>query len=401
VTPSIRSIRRNEGLTLVELLVASAITLTVTAGAFALLSPAHGIVKIQPEVADLQQRLRVGVETLTKALVVAGAGMTVGSTAGPLLNYFAPVLPHRSGLANNDPALGRYYRTDAITVVSVLQTASQTTIRESVGVNAQTLQLNVQPGCPQGRADQLCGFDEKMRVLLFDASGARDVMTITDLQDPLLFVQYGGSLSVPYEAGSSIARITSHTYYLKSDIASATYQLMHYDGYQTDLPVVDHVVKLEFSYFGEPQPPTLRPGKALDDPVGPFTTYGPKPPPVDRDNANDSWPAGENCIFHVQDGKQLPRLPVLTVGVSQVALRPEVLSDGPWCMDAGHANRFDADLLRIRRVHVKLRVQAAAASLRGPAGVLFTRGGTARAGDHVPDHEIGFDVTPRNLSAGR
>ena len=396
-----RELDDDAGLTLVELMVASAITLTVTAGAFALLNPAHGVFKVQPEVADMQQRLRVGVEVLTKALVVAGAGTTAGTAAGPLLDYFAPVFPYRIGLTSSDPVAGRFYRADAISVLSVPLTASQTTIRDRLGVNAQALQLNAQVNCPQGRPGQLCGFEQRMRALLFDASGAWDVVTITDVQDPLLRVLYGGVLTVPYEAGSSITRIALHTYYLKSDVANGTYQLMHYDGYQTDLPIVDNVVKLEFSYFGEPQPPMLRPGKRLDDAVGPFTTYGPKPPLIDRDNLNDSWPEGENCIFVVQDGQQQPRLPVLAVGSVQVELRQNVLSDGPWCTDPGHVNRFDADLLRVRRIRVKLRVQAAAASMRGPAGVLFTRGGTATAGDLVPDQEIGFDVTPRNLDPSR
>lgn len=389
------------GLTLIELMVASAITLTVTAGAFVLLNPAHGIFKVQPEVADMQQRLRVGVEVLTGALVVAGAGPTMGTEAGPLIDYFAPLFPYRIGLASSDPVAGRFYRNDAITVLAVPQTASQTTIRDRLAVNAQELQLDAQVNCPQGRPDRLCGFEPRMRVLLFDASGAWDVMTITDVQDPLLRVAYAGSLTVPYEAGASIARIVFHTYYLKSDVASGTYQLMHYDGYQTDLPVIDNVVKLQFSYFGEPQPPRLRPGKRLDDPVGPFTTYGPKPPLIDRDNPNDSWPAGENCIVAVQDGQQVSRLPVLAVGADQVPLGQDVLSDGPWCVDAGHVNRFDADLLRIRRVRIKLRVQAAAPAMRGPGGVLFTRGGTAASGDYVPDQEVGFDVTPRNLDPGR
>jgi hypothetical protein len=388
------------GLTLIELMVASAITLTVTAGAFALLTPAHGIFKVQPEVADMQQRLRVGVDVLTKALVTAGAGATVGTGAGPLLDYFAPLFPYRIGLTASDPVAGRFYRTDAISVLSVLPTASQTRIREQIAVDTQELQVATQVNCPQGRADQLCGFEPRMRVLLFNPSGAWDVMTITDVQNPLLRVTHGGNLTVPYEAGSLIARIAFHTYYLKSDVASGTYQLMHYDGYQTDLPVIDNVVKLEFSYFGEPQPPTLRPGKQLDDPVGPFTTYGPTPPLIDHDNPNDSWPAGENCTFTVQNGQHVPRLPALAIGAAQVELGQNEFTDGPWCTDPEHVNRFDADLLRIRRVRIKLRVQAAAASMRGPAGVLFTRGGTAAAGDYVPDQEVRFDVTPRNLDRG-
>jgi hypothetical protein len=58
--------------------------------------------------------------------------------------------------------------------------------------------------------------------------------------------------------------------------------------------------------------------------------------------------------------------------------------------------------VRIRRVAVVLRVEAAAASLRGPASVLFTHGGTSRGGHSwVPDIEVRFDVSPRNLNLGR
>jgi hypothetical protein len=79
-----------------------------------------------------------------------------------------------------------------------------------------------------------------------------------------------------------------------------------------------------------------------------------------------------------------------------------MLTDGPWCPDSISPNRFDADLLRIRRIRVSLRVQSGLASLRGPAGTLFARGGTARAGDrYVPDLTVQFDVTPRNMNLGR
>jgi hypothetical protein len=104
----------------------------------------------------------------------------------------------------------------------------------------------------------------------------------------------------------------------------------------------------------------------------------------------------------VQNGQQVSRLPALAAGNGQIELTTAMLTDGPWCPDDTRPNRFDVDLLRIRRVRVKLRVQVAPASMRGPAGVLFTRGGTANAGErYVPDQEVSFDVTPRNLNLGR
>jgi hypothetical protein len=85
-----------------------------------------------------------------------------------------------------------------------------------------------------------------------------------------------------------------------------------------------------------------------------------------------------------------------------VKLSATQLTDGPFCPDNANANRWDADLLRIRKIGVTLRVQTAVAALRGPAGVLFTRGGTSRGGTKwVPDQELHFDISPRNLNLGR
>ena len=93
---------------------------------------------------------------------------------------------------------------------------------------------------------------------------------------------------------------------------------------------------------------------------------------------------------------------VLSGGAVLVPLTAPMLTDGPWCPDAVNPNRFDADLLRIRRVAVTLRVESAAASLRGPAGPLFARPGSSSGGEaFVPDQEIRFDVAPRNLNLER
>jgi len=152
-------------------------------------------------------------------------------------------------------------------------------------------------------------------------------------------------------------------------------------------------VKLEFRYFGDAAPP-----RVLDDSeMTPRVSYGPAPPPLDQ--SISGWPAGENCTFGFVDGRHETRLSTLGGSGSVVELPPAMLTDGPWCPDAGARNRFDADLLRIRRVRFTLRVQTAMASLRGPAGLLFTHGGVSRAaGRTVPDIEVSLDVTPRNLN---
>ena len=394
--------RSERGFTVVEMLIATTIMMTVTGAIFSILDPAQGMFKAQPEVSDMQQRMRVGVDTLSKDLIMAGAGSYAGSSAGALYNFFAPVLPYRSGDTTPD-APGSFFD-NKVSILYVPPTPSQTSIRDNMPNTASQLKVNAQANCPPDQQNALCGFKEGMRVVIFDQSGAFDPITITSVQDAALHIGYDGELSVAYSAGSKITQIATHTYYLKEDAGTNTYQLMHYDGYQTDLPVVDNVVKLKFEYFGDPAPPQLLPNVCLTaDCKGPWTTYGPKPPALGVNNASDTWGAGENCTFQVVNGQHAPRLATLAAGVGQVKLNSTIFTDNtPMCPDGTKSERFDADLLRIRRVRISLRVQAALASLRGPAGLLFIRGGSSTTAErYVPDQELQFDVTPRNMNLGR
>jgi hypothetical protein len=386
------------------MLVATLVMVTVTGAVFTLLNPAQGINQAQPEVSDLQQRMRVGVDTLTKDLIMAGAGSYMGSSSGALYNYFAPIMPYRDGDLNPDPP-NLFYRSDTLSLMYVPPSPAQTGVVQNLG-NGNSQELVVQPqlNCGVDKHDQLCGFKDGMRALIYDVDGSWDTMTLTTIQDEALHLQHSGKLSSAYDSGSAvITEVATHTYYLKTDVNTNTFQLMHYDGIQTDLPVVDNVVKLNFSYFGDPQPPMLIPGKSLCDAgvKGPFTTYGPRPPCIGL-APKGTYPTGENCAFTVAGGVQVPRMPSLAATTGEVELTPALLTDGPWCPDPTFDNRYDADLLRIRRVVVTLRVQAAVAALRGPAGLLFTRGGTSTSSQrYVPDQEIKFSVTPRNMTLGR
>jgi hypothetical protein len=260
------------------------------------------------------------------------------------------------------------------------------------------IKVNAQPNCPPVKGEELCGFDPGDHAIIFDESGNWDMFTITQVQDPAVHMQHrDDAFSVGYSANSALTEIITAMYYFKP--ATAAGQLMYFDGWNTDLPVVDNVVKLQFRYFGEPQPPVLT-GKPLTTVPGPWTTYGPVPPQLGI--VKGSYPAGENCTFKVVGGQQVPRLPVLGAGgIGQVELQKADLVDGPWCPADDKPNRFDADLLRIRRIQVTLRVQAALASMRGPASTLFMNGGTGAGSRMIPDQEITFDVTPRNMNLGR
>jgi hypothetical protein len=312
---------------------------------------------------------------------------------GSLGNYFAPVMPFRVGNVTPDPP-GSFF-TDRMTVMYVPNTSAQTTIDDPMPSVSAEIKVTKEPGCPVD--DDLCGFKAGMTVLIMDDTGSWDTFTVTKDQESALHLQHRGEdLNKSYSRGAYISQIAMYTYYLKTDVPSGTYQLMRYDGNQTDVPIADNVVGLSFEYYGDPAPPQLRPG------LTPATTYGPKPPALGVDNDTDAWGLGENCVFTMDAGAQVPRLARLGAdNGGLVKLTQAQLTDGPWCPDSTMAGRYDADLLRIRRVKVVLRVQAAE-QFRGGVGTFFTRAGTAKTSErYLPDQEIRFDVTPRNLSLGR
>ncbi len=390
---------REEGFSLVETMLAAALTLMVTATVFSVMHPTQGLFASQPEAADMQQRLRVAQDTLSHSLLMAGAGVYAGKQSGPLVFYFPPVMPFRQGARNEDP-IGTF-ATDRITLLSVPSTAAQTVISQPLAPGA--LSFAPAPAQDGGCAvnDPLCGFTKDTGVLVFDDSGNYDPFTITAANAGVLQLSIDRSslsMTTTYPAGSKVVAVQKHTYYLKTDVAAKTSQLMHYDGTaNADLPIIDNVVGLRFDYYGEPQPPMMT--KPLGDPSAPQTTYGAPPR-----NAAPPYGPGESCLF-VNDGSPTPapRLPDLGNGShTAVPLTAAQLTDGPWCPNDSNANRWDADLLRIRTIAVTLRVQAAVAALRGPASVLFTNGGTSNRGSTwVPDQEIRFQISPRNLNTGR
>jgi hypothetical protein len=194
---------RNAGFSIVELLIASAMTMAVVGAILASVSPAQLMFRAQGDAADLHQRLRASADTMSADVRAAMA-----------------VRPYRVGATRDDAAIGVYYRTDTLTVL---------------GVPSAPLSLDVN---------------------------------------------------------------ASRTYYLKSAAAPGTFQLMQYDGGLSDLPMLEHVVRLSFDYFG------------------PATTGGPL-----------------------------------------VRLEPATLIDGPWIEDAAH-RIFDADLLRVREVRALLRLES-------------------------------------------
>ena len=308
--------RGGRGFSLIEMVLALTITLTVSAGVFTMVGAARSAAVREPELGDRQQRLRVASEAITAELLQAGAGPSSVSILS-LARSIPTVLPSRPGPV--DPDAPSAFRADALTVVSAVAGSGQATLAGPLTPASTAVPIDAVAGCPMaaGLRDPACGFKPGVAAVVFDATGAYDHFTVSGIAGNIIALEPGGrGRSHSYPAGSVMVAVSRSTYYLKP----ATGQLMRYNGLGSDAPAIDEVAALRFEFSGS--------------------------------------------------------APMAGGGLVPIAATE--LTDGPWRPDAGDPNRYDADLLRIRRITVHLRLRAATAV-------------------NQPDLEASFDVAPRNL----
>jgi hypothetical protein len=192
-----------------------------------------------------------------------------------------------------------------------------------------------------------------MRAVVFDRTGpgvGYDIFTVADASGGFLTrATDEGTFSTTYTPTSHVVEVVDHTYYLDRSDAS-NIRLMRGDG-KTAFPLVDGVRDLHFIYYADPDPASAPTNGAATG----TCVYAPGPPP--------------RALLAPLGGASLSEL------------SESELTDGPFCGIA--PNRFDADLLRIRRVRVALQVAPVSDARQTP---LF---------------ELSFDVTPHNLNLAR
>ncbi|MGE0705089.1 MAG: PilW family protein, partial [Vicinamibacterales bacterium] len=255
------------GFSVVELLVASALTIGVAAVVFSAVASSESTFAVQTEAADLQQRLRVAETALRLDLEMAGAGPTIGPQAGSLHRALAAVLPYAIGSAPATP------RGDAITLIAVPPTFAQTTLAQPLAAGSNTAVVQMDPGCPLG--SEACGLTAGMSVAVFDGTGAFDLFRVRGVSGLSVTLEASGIRSArAHPPGSVIAEIQVHTFLTEMD--AGVDRLVRRTGIGgPGVPVADHVVGLEFALFGDPEPPRVVAGAS----ERPETTYGLRPPP--------------------------------------------------------------------------------------------------------------------------
>jgi len=357
--------RGEYGFTLIEVVIASAILASAFVVLLTIVSDGQRIARAQPEAADLRQRVRVAADMLQRDLLMAGAGTVHGATAGPLSNLIPAVLPMRTGARRADPELSFF--DDRITILYMEAGAAAAPL--ALDMAAPGVDVPVDPAAPGCPSSGICGFEPGTRALIVrteNVGDGFDTFSVSGLSAGLTHGAPDLPLSQAYpRADTEVRPIRQRVYYLDT----ATHRLMMYDGYQTDVALAENIVALRFEYFADPWPASV-----------------PRPP------------AGlANCVY----GAGTPPVPLLAdygaatpapVGAAQ-------LTDGPICGLSPH--RFDGDLLRIRRIRVTLRAQASDRVVRASGPEYANPGLSAGGSAAVPDVEVTFDVTPRNLQATR
>jgi len=334
--------RCDAGFSLLETVIALALTLLVLGALFELASPAASLHRSLPETANVQQRLRHAFDRLHTDLLTAGRG-TVLLSPGPLGRFLPPVVPYRLGLWTVGGE-HRRARSSAVTTLSVLRRdGSETTLLSPIVGSTPVVQIAPGPGC----APPACGYGARDLVLVFDEHGAWELFRVRGTGAMTLSLERTHPTATAFAAGAVVAPVELHHYYIDAKQS----QLRHYDGWQGDFPLVDDVVGLRFRFFGE------------------------------------ASSGAQQCLGAAP---ATPGGPPIEIGLAE-------LRDGPWCGPAGLP--FDADLLRITAVAVDLRVQSAVEALRGADPRLFARPGSATGGRGlVQDHAVSFMVAPRNMS---
>jgi prepilin-type N-terminal cleavage/methylation domain-containing protein len=343
------------GFTLVELLVAAAVSVLLSALTCWLLAEAKTTIDVSRERADLQQRARAGLAAIVRGLSDAGAGETRGPVIGPLVRWLPPVWPGRAD--------GSSVRV-AITTIRVLPMVAPAALASDAPAETAMLAFDRSSGCTLP-----CGFSDGMTVIILDGRGDFDLFALVDTDGVTATVRrLPGGTGGTYVRGAPVLPVELRSYYWRQ----ADRELRADDGDRGDFPVVNDVVDLAFDYFGEPAPPA-----------------SPRPP------------AGEeNCLYDASGGPRAGLQTLPRAGGTFAALSESLFQDGPWC-GAG-AEPFDADLLRIRAVRVRVRLQTGNAAHRGSGARWFRIPGTASdPARFVKDIVFETTITPRNLGGWR
>jgi prepilin-type N-terminal cleavage/methylation domain-containing protein len=192
------------------------------------------------------------------------------------------------------------------TAITVLRaTGAQALLSETADTGSALLRIDA--AAPSLNQDGTGGFVAGDRAVIFDRTRAEEVEISASAPG-----SWGLILSAPlrngFTRGAVVAAVARTSFGLRT-LADGSMRLVRISPGGAEQPVVDSVVRFEVSIWGVRVPP-----------------FSPD---------------------------------------AMVEITSDVLNDGPWLPGAAVMDPLDADLLRVRRIDIRLRVEPAAAALRG------------------------------------
>jgi hypothetical protein len=322
-----------------------------TALVFPLVARGASLARLAPEVADLDQRMRVLDSLLHRVLESAGAGAPSAALTPTFAGRVPGIFPALRGVLSGDAPNAAF--PDRVTVLVGEAGGWDVALASSMLSASSPLFLLLGPPCPVG--DARCSFRNGDTAVLNDRLGYFDLLRITNATGPVLAYQ-PSSLTRTYQLADDSRLVRASIRQLRFDGAKG--QVRFGDGLGNEAPVMDGVVSVAFAFQGVAEPP-----KGVTPPLG-----------------------TPSCLTNADGSPRLPVLPGAVGGL--VGLPLTIFTDGPFC--GGGAMVYDADLFRIRRVRVRIGiVDQNALPGQWPWSPL------ARSG---PTREVTVDVAPRNLA---
>ena len=224
----------SRGFTLIELIVAASLLLSVTAAIAALAIPARDAVGRSITQDEMNGGVRVVLDQIATDIREAGSGAAIVN--GVRLGDVTAVVEAFADLDAEAPVeSGR-----AIRLVSVAREAPQGVLRENTLRGSTTTRLETASRCSDiGIA---CGMEPDTDVVLYDQSRAA-FLTVTAVAPPNR-VTFGPALSDDFAAGASLAAVTTLKYGVRADPDGAQ-RLVRVSNGGVEQPLVHHVVDFE------------------------------------------------------------------------------------------------------------------------------------------------------------
>ena len=222
------------GFTVIELLIALAIVMSIAGLLAQLVEPARTAFDRVPAELDLQQRGRTAIDAITQT--VRSAGKNVAATSA--LAALSEILPAVS-LGRPDDA-GESFAS-LTTIVPVVDGAQGILSVDQFGAAAPLMLATT--SCPN--AKEVCGFIQGATAVIVDGSGNYDVFVVASTTAGSRTLTADRGFSRGYPVGSAVIEIDQYTFSLAGQ-PDGSFSLVRETAAGAVQPMVDFVTALSF-----------------------------------------------------------------------------------------------------------------------------------------------------------